>query len=208
MQTAHELYIHELNDMLSAEQMLLEALQEQADAASNAQLKKAFESHRNQTQKQVERLQRCFEEIHESPEDEECKGMKGLIEEFRTFLQEKDPSPDILDHFACGAAAKVEEYEIRGYNSLIELAEMMEHNQAVKLLNQTLKEEQSTLEKMEKFGEKLQPQNMGMEEMEEEEDVELEMAEASSNRSRSSRRSASRKSSGSARGRSRARKAA
>jgi ferritin-like metal-binding protein YciE len=132
--------------------------------------------------------------------------MKGLIEEFRTFLQEKDPSPDILDHFACGAAAKVEEYEIRAYNSLIELAEMMEHNQAVKLLNQTLKEEQSTLEKMEKFGEKLQPQNMGMEEMEEEE--EMEMAQASSNRSRSSRGSASRKSSGSARGRSRARKAA
>jgi ferritin-like metal-binding protein YciE len=206
MQTAHELYIHELNDMLSAEQMLLEALQEQADAASNGQLKKAFESHRNQTQKQVERLQRCFEEINESPEDEECKGMKGLIEEFRTFLQEKHPSPDILDHFACGAAAKIEEYEIRAYNSLIELAEMMEHNQAVKLLNQTLKEEQSTLEKMEKFGEKLQPQNMGMEEMEEEE--EMEMAEASSNRSRSSRGSASRKSSGSARGRSRARKAA
>jgi ferritin-like metal-binding protein YciE len=205
MQTAHELYIHELNDMFSAEQMLLEALQEQADAANNAQLKKAFESHLAQTQKQVERLQCCFEEIGEEPEDEECKGMKGLVEEFRTFVQEKDPSPDILDHFACGAAAKVEQYEIKGYESLIELAESMEHNQAVKLLNQSLKEEQSTLEKMEKFGERLQPENLGMEEMEEgEEGEEMEMSSSARSRSTSSRK----KSGSSSRGRSRSRKAA
>jgi ferritin-like metal-binding protein YciE len=200
MQTAHELYIHELNDMYSAEQMLVEALQEQADAANNPQLKKAFESHLAQTQKQVERLQRCFEEIGEEPEDEECKGMKGLVEEFRSFVQEKEPSPDILDHFACGAAAKVEQYEIKGYESLIELAESMEHNQAVKLLNQSLKEEQSTLEKMEKFGERLQPENLGMEE-EEMEEGEEEMA--------SSGRSGSRKKgSSNSRGRSRSRKVA
>ena len=204
MQTAHELFIHELNDMLSAETMLLEALQEQADAASNPQLKKAFESHLAQTQKQVERLQRCFEEIGQEPEDEECKGMKGLVEEFRSFVEEKDPSPDILDHFACGAAAKVEQYEIKGYESLIELAESMEHNQAVKLLNQSLKEEQSTLEKMEKFGERLQPENLGMEEMEEDEE---EMETASSGRSRSNS-SGRKKSSSSSRGRSRSRKAA
>jgi ferritin-like metal-binding protein YciE len=205
MQTAHELYIHELNDMFSAETMLLEALQEQAEAASNAQLKKAFESHLAQTQKQVERLQRCFEEIGEEPENEECKGMKGLVEEFRSFVQEKDPSPDILDHFACGAAAKVEQYEIKGYESLIELAESMEHNQAVKLLNQSLKEEQSTLDKMEKFGERLQPENLGMEEMEEGEGEEMETASSGRSRSGSSGR---KKSSSSSRGRSRSRKAA
>lgn len=189
MQTAHELYIHELTDMLSAEQMLLEALQEQAQAASNAQLKKAFESHRTQTEKQVERLQRCFEEIGEEPENEECKGMKGLVEEFRSFV-EKGPSPDILDHFACGAAAKVEEYEIKGYESLIELAESMDHTQAVKLLNQSLKEEQATLEKMEKFGERLQPENLGMEEMEEEgEEQDSRPARKSASKSRSRGRS-------------------
>ena len=168
-------------------------------------MKKAFESHLAQTQKQVERLQRCFEEIGEEPENEECKGMKGLVEEFRSFVQEKDPSPDILDHFACGAAAKVEQYEIKGYESLIELAESMEHNQAVKLLNQSLKEEQSTLDKMEKFGERLQPENLGMEEMEEGEGEEIETASSGRSRSGSSGR---KKSSSSPRGRSRSRKAA
>jgi ferritin-like metal-binding protein YciE len=200
MQTAHELYIHELNDMLSAEQQLVDALQEQAEAATNPQLKKAFESHRAQTQKQVERLQSCFEEIGEEPEGEECKGIKGLIEEFKSFVEEQDPSPDILDHFACGAAAKVEQYEIKGYESLIELAESMERDQAVKLLNQSLKEEESTLEKMEKFGERLQPENLGMEEMEEGEE-EMETVSSGNYRPRStSRKKGS--------GRSRSRKAA
>jgi ferritin-like metal-binding protein YciE len=204
MQTAHELYIHELNDMLSAEQQLVDALQEQAEATSNPQLKKAFESHRAQTQKQVERLQSCFEEIGEEPEGEECKGIKGLIEEFKSFVEEQDPSPDILDHFACGAAAKVEQYEIKGYESLIELAESMDHDQAVKLLNQSLKEEESTLEKMEKFGERLQPENLGIEEMEEGEE-EGETASSGNSRPSSSSR---RKGSSSSRGRSRSRKAA
>lgn len=184
MQTAHELYIHELTDMLSAEQQLVDALKEQAEAATNPQLKKAFESHRAQTEKQVERLQRCFEEIGEEPEDSECKGIKGLIEEFKSFVEEEEPSPDILDHFACGAAAKVEQYEIKGYESLIELAESMEHTQAVKLLNQSLKEEEATLEKMEKFGEKLQPENLGMEEMEEEGEEQPARKTASKSRGR------------------------
>lgn len=189
MQTAHELYIHELTDMLSAEQQLVEALAEQAENASNAQLKKAIETHRTQTEKQVERLQRCFQEIGEEPEETECKGIKGLIEEYKSFAEEEDPSEDILDHFTCSAAAKVEQYEIKAYEGLIELAESMEHTQAVRLLNQSLKEEQATLEKMERFGEKLQPENLGMEEMEEEE-TEAPRKSASKSRSRSRSRKA------------------
>lgn len=185
MQTAHELYIHELGDILSGEQQLLEALQEQAEAASNPQLKKAFESHRAQTEKQIERLQRCFEEIDEAPEKTECKGIEGLVEEFRHFVKE-GPSPDILDHFACGAASKVELYEIKSYESLIELAESMGHNQAVKLLGQNLKEEQATFEKMERFSERLKPQNLGKEEGEEREGG-LSSAKKGASRGKSSR---------------------
>lgn len=186
MQTAHELYIHELTDMLSAERQLVDALAEQAENATNAQLKKAIESHRAQTEKQVERLLKCFAEIGEEAEETECKGIKGLIEEYKAFATEEDPSADILDHFTCEAAAKVEQYEIKAYEGLIELAESMDHDQAVRLLNQSLKEEQATLEKMEKFGEKLLPENLGMEEMEEEE---MAPARKSASKSRSKTRS-------------------
>jgi ferritin-like metal-binding protein YciE len=179
MQTAHELFIHELTDMLSAERQLVEALGEQANNASNNQLKKAFESHRAQTERQVERLEKCFEDLGEEAEEKECKGMKGLIEEYQSFANEEDPAEDILDVFAIDAAKKVEDYEINAYRSMIELADMMEHTKVSKLLQQNLKEEESNREKMEKLGEKIQPENMGMEEEgeEEEEGASYEMSE-------------------------------
>ena len=57
MQTAHELFLHELGDMLDAEKKLVEALGEQAEESSRPEVKKAFEMHQRQTEGQVERLQ-------------------------------------------------------------------------------------------------------------------------------------------------------
>jgi len=88
MQTAHELFLHELADMLDAERRLVEALGEQAGEASNPQLQKAFASHQAQTEKQVQRLEQVFEQLGEQPEETECKGLKGLLEELETFKSE------------------------------------------------------------------------------------------------------------------------
>jgi ferritin-like metal-binding protein YciE len=163
METAHELFIHELGDMLDAEQKLVEALGKQAEESSRPELQKAFQSHQAQTQKQVERLQQSFELLGEQPEQAECKGIKGLIEEHDTFTEEEDPSEDLLDIFNVGAATKVESYEICAYESLIRLAQEMEHTKVERLLNQNLKEEQQTLKKMQGFAKKLKPENLGME---------------------------------------------
>jgi ferritin-like metal-binding protein YciE len=169
MQTAHELFIHELTDMLSAERQLVDALKEQSENASDPKLKQAFASHRAQTENHIKRLEGCFEEIGESPEESECKGIAGLVEEYKTFKEEEDPSPDILDVFSIDAAKKVEMYEINAYEGLIEMAEDMGHKKSARLLNQTLKEEQQTFKKMEAFSKKIKPENSGMEEEEESE---------------------------------------
>jgi ferritin-like metal-binding protein YciE len=169
MQTAHELFIHEMQDMLDAENKLVEALGKQAEESANPQLKKAFEAHQKQTEKQVERLEQAFESMGESVEETECKGIKGLLEEHDHFKEEEDPAPDILDIFNVGAASKVERYEITAYEGLIRMARMMGHSKAERLLNQNLKEEQATLKRMEAFSKKLKPEQMGMEEEESEE---------------------------------------
>ena len=168
MQTAHELFLHELADIMDAERKLVDALGEQAESASNPQLQKAFSTHQEQTEKQVQRLEQVYESLGEQPQDTECKGLKGLLDELETFKQEEDPSPDILDVYSIGAAAKVESYEINAYESLIELAADMGHNKAVKLLDQNLKEEQQTLKKMQALSKKIKPEQSGMEEEEEE----------------------------------------
>ncbi len=195
MQTAHELFVHELQDMLDAEQQLVEALGSQAEESSRPELQKAFESHQAQTEKQVERLRQVFESIDEEPEEVECKGIRGLIEEHDHFKEEEDPADDIMDIFNAGAAEKVESYEICAYEGLIRLAKMMGHTKAEKLLNQNLKEEQQTLKKMQGFSKKLKPENMGMEDEEEESETES-MEDESTQSSNTRKKPGSRRSGG------------
>jgi ferritin-like metal-binding protein YciE len=168
MQTAHELFIKELSDMLDAEHQLVEALGEQAEESSRPDLKKAFEAHRKQTEKQAERIEQIFEDLEEEPQQVECRGIGGIIEEHDEF-KEEDPCEDLIDIFNAGAGAKVEHYEIAAYTSLIQLAQQMGHRKAAKLLGQNLKEEQQTLKKMEGFVKKLKPEQLHEEEEKEEE---------------------------------------
>jgi len=162
MQTGREFFIHGLTDIYDAEQQLVEALGELAEDSNQAQLKKAFESHRAQTEKQVERLQQCFELLGEQPEQTECHGIRGIIQEKRTFMKE-EPSPDLIDVFNVGGAIKTELYEVAEYESWIDLAKELGENKVAKLLGQTLKEEQSTLKKMQGFKKKIKPEQMGVE---------------------------------------------
>ena len=184
MQTAHELFLHGLGDILNAERNLVDALEEQAEAVTDEQLKKAITDHRAQTEKQVERLEQVFEDLGEEVEEAECKGVKGLVEEWKSFKDEEDPSDDILNVVTISAATKVESYEINAYESLIQMAQDMDHTKAVKLLQQNLKEEQQTLKKMQSFAKKIKPELSGMEE-EEGEDVSTETEEQGSGRSKS-----------------------
>ncbi len=161
MQTAHEFFVHDLKDMLDAENQLVEALGKQAEECSRPELKKAFQSHQAQTEKQVQRLEQAFQSIGEEAAEEECPGIRGLIEEHDKF-KEEEPSPDLMDIFNVGAAEKVERYEIAAYEGLVRLARMMKHTKAAQLLGQNLKEEQATLKKMSAFSKKLKPERMGM----------------------------------------------
>ena len=163
MQTGHELFVHGLKDMLDGERQLVDALQELESDSSNSQLKKAFASHREETEGQVERLQQCFELLGEESAEGECAGIKGLIEEKKAFMEE-DPEEDILDVFHIGAAIKTESYEICEYESLIDMAREMKHAKVAKLLGQNLKEENAALRKMEGFSKKIKPNEMMNEE--------------------------------------------
>jgi ferritin-like metal-binding protein YciE len=159
MQNAQELFLHELRDMLDAEHRILETLSEQSSESNSTALESAFQSHHEQTQDQIKRLEQCFELTGQEAEETECAGIKGLRKEHDSMIAE-DPSPDILDVFNVAAAIKVERYEISSYESLIRLAELMERTKIVRLLKQSLKEEEQTLKKMTTLAEKIKPETL------------------------------------------------
>ena len=138
--TLHDLMVHELKDLYSAERQLVQALPRMSKNASSDQLRTAIDNHLAETEVQVSRLEQILESFGESPRGQKCHGMEGLIEEGKNLLKE-EADPDVLDAGIIVAAQKVEHYEIAGYGAVCEYARMMGHTEAVQLLEQTLEEE-------------------------------------------------------------------
>ena len=147
MQTIEELFEHELKDMYSAESSLLAALEQMAGESSDREIKRAFTQHRKETQGQIKRLEKIFKSLGQKPEAETCAGIEGLIKEKKVFMREK-PSEELLEFYNIGAAQKTERYEITAYENLIDMAEKLGMSDAVELLEQTLQEEEATLNKL------------------------------------------------------------
>jgi ferritin-like metal-binding protein YciE len=198
MQSAKELFTHEMGDMLDAENKILGIIDETLEQTENPVMQKALEQHRKQTEQQIQRLEQCFEELGEEAEETECKGIKGLKDEKEEFMEE-EPSEEVLEAFNIGAAIKVEHYEIAAYTSLMGMAQKLGLKKAAKLLGQNLREEQQMLKKCEAVEKKFKPQATGMTE---EEEGEMEVV---GSRSRGSSRSSGSKRSSSSRGNSRSR---
>jgi ferritin-like metal-binding protein YciE len=142
-----ELYIDELKDLYNAENQLVKALPQLARAATSDELRQGFEEHLDQTKGHVERLEKIFEMLGESPKGKKCKGMEGLIEEGSEVMEE-DYECNLLDAALIGAAQRVEHYEIAGYGTVRSFAETLGETEHVSLLDETLSEEKETEEKL------------------------------------------------------------
>ena len=75
--TMQDLLIEDLRDIYHAEKQIAKALPKMAKAASSDQLRQAFETHLEQTNGQIERLQQVFEELDTRPRGKHCDAMKG-----------------------------------------------------------------------------------------------------------------------------------
>jgi len=148
----HELLLDELADLLNAETQLTKALPKMAKAAQAEELREAINSHLEETEGHVERLKQVFESLNEKPKSKTCQAMKGLVEEGSKLLQELKGKSSI-DAGIIAAAQKVEHYEIASYGTVRAWAEQMGHEEAVRLLEETLNEEKGANEKLTKIAE-------------------------------------------------------
>ena len=135
-----QLLLHELRDLYDAESRIEKALPKMAKAAESEQLENAFTSHLEETREQIERLKKAFDILGEKAKGETCQAAKGLIEEGEEII--KNIEAGILrDTGLIGAAQRVEHYEMAGYGTARNFAEILGHSEIVKLLDTTLQEE-------------------------------------------------------------------
>jgi ferritin-like metal-binding protein YciE len=138
-----ELFHHTLKDIYYAEKKIVTALPKMIKAAQNDDLRAAFEKHMSETQGQIERLELVFDLIEEKPQGKKCAAIEGILEEGQEIMKEYKGSP-ALDAGLVSAAQAVEHYEIARYGTLRTWAEELGLGEAVKLLDQTLDQEEAT----------------------------------------------------------------
>ena len=138
-----ELFHDTLKDIYYAEKKILSALPKMAKAAQNEDLRAAFEKHKTETEGQIDPLEQVFQLIEEKPQGKKCAAIEGILEEGQEIIKEYNGSP-ALDAGLVSAAQAVEHYEIARYGTLRTWAEELGLNQAMKLLQQTLDQEEAT----------------------------------------------------------------
>ncbi|HEY1679354.1 MAG TPA: ferritin-like domain-containing protein [Candidatus Sulfotelmatobacter sp.] len=145
--TLHDAFIDELQDAYDAEKQLTKALPKLAKASTSDELRDAFESHLQETQEHVKRLEQVFESIGEKAKGKHCDGIAGIIDEGKSIMDE-DFDEVTMDACLIAGGQRAEHYEMAAYGTLIAWAKAMGHDEAVSLLEETLEEEKAADEKL------------------------------------------------------------
>src|SRR5688572_12073426 len=112
------LFVDEIKDIYWAEKHLVKALPKMKKAATSVELQEAFESHLEQTQQHVSRLEEVFSLLGEKPQAKKCDAMEGLIQEGESIIEDTEEGTATRDVGLIIAAQKVEHYEIATYGGL------------------------------------------------------------------------------------------
>ncbi|MBN9146937.1 MULTISPECIES: ferritin-like domain-containing protein [unclassified Nitrobacter] len=139
----HDLFLDQLKDIYFAEKQILKALPKMAKAATSDKLRAAFEKHHDETEGQVERLERIFELIEKPAKGKTCDAILGLLEEGKEVMEEYKGT-EALDAGLLAAAQAVEHYEMARYGTMKAWAVRLGMKDAVKLIDETLQQERKT----------------------------------------------------------------
>lgn len=138
----YDAFLDELRDVYDAEKQLLKALPKMAKAAGADELRAAFESHLEETNGHVARLEQIFAAVEQAPRGKHCDGIAGIIEEGKAVMAE-DFDEATMDACLVAAGQRAEHYEMAAYGTLRAWAHALGLPEAASLLEETLNEEKA-----------------------------------------------------------------
>jgi ferritin-like metal-binding protein YciE len=147
IKTMEDLFMHTLQDIYYAEQQITKALPDMIKKASNPQLKQGFQTHLQETENHVKRLEQAFQLLGKKAKGVDCPAIDGIIKEANEVAGEVADKL-VLDAALIAAAQAVEHYEMTRYGTLMAWAKQLGHGNIVSLLQQTLDEEKATDKKL------------------------------------------------------------
>src|ERR1700745_3402797 len=147
IKTMEDLLLHGLQDIYYAEQQIIKSLPKRIEKATNRDLVAGLKGHLEETNKQVERLQKAFEKLGKEPGGTQCPAIDSIIKEADETAGEIEDKA-VLDAALVAAAQAIEHYEMCRYGTLIAWAERLGHDDIVRFLNTNLNEEKAANTKL------------------------------------------------------------
>jgi ferritin-like metal-binding protein YciE len=145
------LYTLQLRYLLSTETQILKGLESMIAHASDVQLKQAFQSHRQETELHVTRLQELVAELNDGDADDKKDAIAtALIASGENIVSESEEGA-VRDAGLLATAQKVEHYEIASYGSARDWAAQLGLSKHVDVLQTTLDEERHADELLSKI---------------------------------------------------------
>ncbi len=148
MQTPQQLFVHELQQIYAAELALAAALDRMSREWTTQEVRRAFQTHRAETQTHVNRLQEVFDTIGRQPATVRCAGIDGIVAEHDSFVEQYRPTAEMHALFDVGAGQRAEHYEIAAYEELVRMANVLGLDRAARLLEGNLADERRQLERL------------------------------------------------------------
>ena len=145
--TLRDAFVDELKDSYDGEKQLIKALKKMAKAAKHEELRSAFETHLEETQGQVQRLEQVFAMLDEKVKGKHCDGIAGIVEEGSSVMDE-DFDDATMNACLIASGQRAEHYEMAAYGTLVAWARVLGHDEAADLLQETLDEEKAADKKL------------------------------------------------------------
>ncbi len=140
IESFRSLYTLQLRYLLSAENQIVDGLESMIKHASDQQLKDAFQSHRQETEVQAQRLQPLIQEMNGDVDDKKCAVTAALIVSAENIVSESEPGP-VRDAGLLASAQKVEHFEMASYGTARDWANQLNLPRHAEILQRTLDEE-------------------------------------------------------------------
>ena len=142
-----KLFEDQLRDMYWAEKALVKAIPRMIKNVSSEELVEVIQEHLEETEAQVEKVERVFESIDKRAVAKKCEAMDGLIKEAEEIMKSSDKGA-MRDAGIIAASQKIEHYEIASYGTLRTFAQTLGLTEAVSILEEILAEEKGVDEKL------------------------------------------------------------
>ncbi|HEY6021640.1 MAG TPA: DUF892 family protein, partial [Candidatus Paceibacterota bacterium] len=146
-ETLHDLLILKLQSLYDVEVELTKVLPKLVKHATSEDLIEAFESHLEETQGHVKRLEQAMKKLGMQVKKEKVEGIRGIAED-GSWVANNIHDDAARDAALIGAAQYAEHYEMAGCESAVDWARLMNHSEVADLLQQTLDEERAASAKL------------------------------------------------------------